>query len=765
MHIPNALFALWVALLAVSPVSGQDQAAEQRLAALRQDRADADASIWKDETLAQEYETPFIRLWDSLRKNGHSIQGLGQLPFTSITIGAAGEGVQRGDSFVEHSLNQSPETIDHAAFLDALTRLDATGWSLVQSEWHHARFELAPDGSAMSVFTIVLHGTRGEDRIEVTGAITVHWKPRIDAEADPAIDSIDVTGLTRRLRRGAAPFKWTDLGTVRYLGARGTLIAHDLDGDGRSEILCPPANTVYRNRGDGTFVREALLAHPLPWIVDSILADVTGDGHVDLVVAGGNGSARQPPRRLGIQVYTGSADGRFDTPAELAIAPRGFEFRFPTGMAAGDVDGDGDVDLYVPQYLGPYLAGQFPTPYWDANDGFDAYLLLNRGDGTFEDGTEAAGLTVRRKRRSFRSLFVDLDRDSDLDLLVVSDFAGIDLYANNGRGEFSLVTSSLVDTAANFGMGCTFGDFDGSGTADLYVTGMASTTARRLHAMDAGRSEFPEHQAMRLTLGYGNRMYLSSPEGRYVEPTFADDVARSGWSWGVVASDVNLDGYDDLFVANGNLSGDSARDYCTRFWCHDIYSSSSEPDPVQLTIFREEGQSYMTGGMSWNGFEHHHLFLNEGGERFFNAAWGFGLATEADGRAVIADDFDGDGRPDLLISERTGGNNDNERRLRIAMNRMETKRHWIGIRLHDAPGVSTVGARVRLEYDGGARERVIVVADSFAAQQAPQAHFGLGIHDSVHRIHITWPNGQTTVLDGPGIDRWHDCSVLKSGDS
>ena len=113
--------------------------------------------------------------------------------------------------------------------------------------------------------------------------------------------------------------------------------------------------------------------------------------------------------------------------------------RDPQCITCGDVDGDGDLDAFIGQYASTYMSGKLPTPYYDANDGHPAYLLINDGTGRFTDQTAAFGLAPKRHRRTYSASFVDLDEDRDLDLMVVSDFAGLDLYRNNGKGSSQIL--------------------------------------------------------------------------------------------------------------------------------------------------------------------------------------------------------------------------------------------------------------------------------------------------------------------------------------
>jgi ASPIC/UnbV protein/VCBS repeat protein len=738
------------------------QELRERYRRLARERQEQDKTIWSEERFAQEYEETFVKLWDDLRRNGHKPGDFLDFEFDELKIGWPGEAEALVEGVTRSSLDQETKVLDHAKWRGLVDQVFDAGYRVVQSEWHHATFSTDAQGRRISTFNITIDLTHAGSnrRLTVTGPIDIVWTDSVNADGKHKPGSIDATGLSLLERTGEPMFRVTDLGKVPFGVGHDDILAHDLDGDGLIDLVYPNSNEVLVNRGGGRFVREKLCEYPVRVIAEAVLADFTGDGRVDYLVAGTNYAGAAAPKQYGLFLFEGGEDGRFGEPASIAIKPSELPLVLPSAMAVGDIDGDGDLDVWASQYKAAYSGGNFPTPYYDANDGYPGYLLLNNGDGSFAESTEGSGLEEKRFRRAFRASFVDLDDDGDLDLLVVSDFAGADLFYNDGSGRFTDVTDSALDIPTNFGMGLTFDDFDSDGVLDFYVTGMASTTARRLSQMGLERPDLAEYNDQRLVVAYGNRMYLGQGAGRYVEPEFRDEVARSGWSWGVASADFNNDGHPDIYVANGNKSGLSAKDYCTRFWSHDIYSGSSQDDPAQYKVFTDELSEFSDAGLSWNGFEHNHLFMSRGGRGYTNAAFMMDVALEQDSRAVLAHDFDNDGRVDLLVTTRNSLTDGTKYKLHLLLNRAEQAgRHWVGVRLAGAPGVSAIGAKVTVYTDGGVRTNSVVSGDSYSAQHAPVLHFGLGGADSVEKIVVRWPDGEVTVLDGPGVDAYHDVSA------
>ena len=707
-------------------------------------RAQLDQTVWAPEVLAQHYERRFVQLWDLLLQGDDKYGALANFPFATLRFGLpAGQesldlGIRR-TTYTGTARNLSPE-----AWGVLLDRFQGEGYVIEQTEWHHSSFEPPKDGrDAQSEVSAVIHAVREDPphRVIVEARLAVTWSPQVDAQDVPIPDVITVADLQILDRQASSAFREVfQVASTATQRPLQPLLVEDLDGDGRLEIVMAGRNRVLWNRGPGQFEAAPFLQDDHAIADAAILADFTGDGHLDFVAV---------DTKLYPLLFEGDAGGQFTKPGQRLAD---VQFKHPKVFTASDIDADGDLDLFIANYKNSYTDGQMASPYYDANDGYPAYLFRNDGNGVFRDITEAAGLGTKRFRRTYSSSFVDLDDDTDMDLIVISDFAGLDLYLNNGQGQFTDVTDTLGRDRHLFGMSHTFGDYDLDGNLDFYVAGMGSTTARRLEGMGLGPDDKPEHNDLRSTMGYGNRMFVRRGD-KFGVAAFNDQIAQSGWSWGTSSFDFDNDGDEDIFVANGHISGKSIQDYCTVFWRHDIYTDDSQDNVGRENMFDFVMSPLQDTAISWNGYEHKVLWMNEGGARFTNVAYLLGVAFEYDARAVVTDDLDGDGHVDLLVVEFLWETDNHT--LHVYQNRLPEAGNWIGVRLREAgPGLSTIGTTVTVRTKAGSQMRRFVTGDSFSSQHSSTAHFGLGSQTEVETIEVRWPNGRMRRIDRPDINQY-----------
>lgn len=736
--------------IALSDLAGQTTTANPaETAEILAARQELDKTIWKDEVAAQQYETVFVDLWDRLRGEEPELKlsVLADLPFEGdLTFGTAKTVETLSLGVTQTALERTTlRTFQAPQWRNWVRAFRKDGIEIVQTEWHHSRFvpasETSPPQSTIS-FAIQAQRESSATHFSIKGDLEVEWSTKQESDK-PVLDSITVTNLKMQERTGSdgfQPFLEARHGREDWISAYPVMV-YDLDNDVLLEIILPRWNRVYWNLGERNFELREFLTKPIEIWEAGILSDFDGDGNADFITVGKDGAP---------YFFCGTEKGTF--PQEGVPCAKVF-FDMPTAITAGDADGDGDLDLWMAQYKLSFIDGQMPTPYYDANDGYPSYYLENDGSGSFTDITEAAGLAPLRDRRTYSTSFIDLDEDGDLDLLNVSDYAGLDIYENTGKGRFELATADYVKERNFFGMGHTIGDYNGDGRLDFYVIGMSSTTARRLDRLKLGREDRPDVHPMRQPMGYGNRLYFGTAEKSFQEnPKVASAVARTGSSWGTTTFDFDLDGDQDIYVANGHRSGKSSQDYCSTFWRHDIYTGDSDENPLLLKVFQTTLSDLNRDEVSWNGYEKNVLFANEEErpDQFINESFMFGLAHSYDARSVISDDLDGDGRPDLVVAQSVWNGRGTELVIRAFANevKLDSDKRGISIRLRESagPGCSPNGAKVAITDDlGKVQTRWLVTGDSFLAQHAPVAHFGLGKAQSITSVEVTWPNGKVVT--------------------
>ncbi|MHC4416869.1 MAG: FG-GAP repeat domain-containing protein, partial [Planctomycetota bacterium] len=303
-------------------------------------RRTADTTIWADEVEAQRHEQTFVALWDDLRAAQDSLAALKSFQFAVIVLGKPAKPRTVAPGILAAPLNAEPRTLDRIRWKSFVAGMREAGFHVVQTEWHHANFLRDERDRPHSTFSVVINATNADRTAwyDITGPLEVVWSDEQDERGNFIPETIDATGLEVRWRTGPAFFEHTLLGTVTHPANYGGMNAHDLDGDGLSEIICPPDNALFWNRGDGTFERKPLCDHPVAVVMEGLMADFTGDGRIDLLVAGSNPRRGRAPTRYPLFLYAGDESGRFGELPTLAIDSTAVTLRYPIGMTAGDID-------------------------------------------------------------------------------------------------------------------------------------------------------------------------------------------------------------------------------------------------------------------------------------------------------------------------------------------------------------------------------------------------------------------------------------------
>jgi len=533
---------------------------------------------------------------------------------------------------------------------------------------------------------------------------------------------------------------------VDVYGNNGLAVG-DFDNDGLDDLyICQPAglpNRLYRNRGDGTFedVTEKAGVGVLDFTACTLFADFENRGFQDLLVVCATGPL----------LFRNDGNGKFSLKQDAFRFARPPQGAF-THAAAADYDRDGRLDVYFCLYS--YYQGldqyRYPVPYFDARNGPPNYLFHNEGNGVFQDRTEAAGLNVENDRYSFACSWGDCNADGWPDLYVVNDFGRNNLYRNKGNGTFAAASSEAHVDEAGAGMSACWLDFDNDGKQDIYAAGMWVAAGMRVFGdshfhggePDKIRSLYRRHMA-------GNSLYRNQGDGKFQNVAIKAGVEMGRWSWSTDAWDFDHDGFPDLYVANGYISGIDERDVSSFFWRQVVAKSPQDSSPSPSY---ERGWGAMNelirSDSTWNGHERNVFFANNRDGTFSDVSGVVGLDFRDDSRAFALADFDGDGRLEIVLKNR------NAPQIRVLHLAMEEIGNSITFRLRGRESNrDAIGAAVTVEAGALRQTKYLQAGSGFLSQHTKELFFGVGRNEGTVQATIRWPSGLTQTFNGLPINR------------
>ncbi|MEJ2501943.1 MAG: CRTAC1 family protein [Gemmatimonadota bacterium] len=516
---------------------------------------------------------------------------------------------------------------------------------------------------------------------------------------------------------------------VASLGAAVSVV--DFDRDGWQDLYVTTSgvdarNALYRNRGDGRFEDVAdrlgvadVNRLPAGVSMGAVWGDYDNDGYEDLFLY-----------RWGRpELYHNDAGRGFTRATDRAGLPDWINANTAVWL---DYDGDGLLDLFV----GAFYPEAFdlwnlehtrvmPESLEFAENGGRNYLFRNLGNGAFEDVSERLGLATRRW--TLAAATADVDRDGDPDLFVANDYGINELYINEGGERFREVGRSVnLARQPKSGMNAAFGDVLNQGDWSLFVTNI-SEPGVLMHGNDLWVPYAPEDSAGGAVPVYHN---LAGSAGTEV----------AGWGFGAQFGDLNNDGWLDLYVTNGYISGESRESY---WYDYSLVAGGNS------SIVSDTRNWPALDGRSLSGYQQDRLWLNDRAGRFYDVTRAVGAGSEHDGRAVAMADLWNRGALDVVVAYQRGP-------LLVYRNTVTPDNAWIAFELEGRrSNRSAIGAEIQV-FDGSVRRiRQIEGGAGFAAQNQRRAHFGLGPDARVDSAVIRWPSGTVQVLRSPALDTLH----------
>jgi len=538
------------------------------------------------------------------------------------------------------------------------------------------------------------------------------WKSSIgDIQAPPAPgvppiefeDVISRSGIDFVLLNSLSPRRFS-IETMM-----GGVAAFDFDNDGWLDLFFPNGapipglektdpryyNRLYRNNGDGTFSDVTMKAgiQGRGYCMGVAAGDYDNDGFVDLYVCGVNHN----------QLLHNNGDGTF-TDVTLKAGVSGIHPKLGKTWAvtAGwlDYNNDGLLDLFITTYLAYDIATAPPCflqgyPAYCTPVGFRGLpnmLYRNNGDGTFTDVTEESGIG-RHVGKGMGAAFADYDNDGFMDIFVSNDNFRNFLFHNNGNGTFSEVAMEL---------GVAYNDNGGT------VSGMG---AEFRDLDDDGRPDI-FHTAM-----FADTFILYKNAGHsFDDVTVASGLAaqtRSLTGWGTGAYDFDNDGRKDLFTANAAILDNSME-------------IEHRPFPLPNSIFR-----------------------NIGNMKFMDVSRDAGASflVPAGHRGAAFGDFNNDGKIDIAVAVLNGS-------PQLLINRCQNDHHWLIIKLVGArDNRDGLGAKITICTSHGVQHNHATTAVGYNSSSDKRVHFGLGDAAFVDRIEVDWPSGHKQTLSNVKTDQ------------
>lgn len=561
-------------------------------------------------------------------------------------------------------------------------------------------------------------------------------------DSKPLFDLLppDSTGVTFVNELPEDP-QFNILNYLYYYNGAGVAVG-DVDNNGLPDLYFTSnlgPNRLYLNHGNYKFediTEKAGVGGAEGWTTGVTMADVNGDGHIDIYVSAVSYLSMHGHNML----YINNGDRTFtDRTEEYGLAHQGFA----TQAAFFDYDSDGDLDVYLLNHSAHTertisSAPQRTPRHPKAGD----RLLRNDGD-RFVDVSEEAGIFGGVEGYGLGVVASDLNVDGCPDLFVANDFQENDfLYFNNCDGTFTESLAAAVGHTSRFSMGVDAADFNNDGRPDLIVLDMLPEREEILKT-SANAESFTVFD-LKVKAGYypqyaRNTLQLNRGLGRFSEIGYLAGVHATDWSWAPLFADLDNDGYKDLFITNGIYRRPNDLDYINYVGNEAIQVSFEKGTQENLALLKRMPQVPIAN----------YAYRNNGDLTFTNMAEPWGLAQPGFSNGAAYVDLNNTGSLDLVVNNINAPAGIYRSRAREI-----NGHHALTLQLRGTGrNTAGIGAKVIIKHDGVTQMLEQMPTRGFQSSVDPRLHFGLGTSTTVDSLIVIWPDHRYQVMTNLAVDR------------
>ncbi len=511
----------------------------------------------------------------------------------------------------------------------------------------------------------------------------------------------------------------------------GGVSVGDINNDGLPDIFFSGnrvTDKLYLNKGNFKFediTSSSGILLDRGWSFGSTMADVNGDGYLDIYVCRA-GLSLEPDDRRNL-LYINNGDQTFREAArDYGIDNGGVS----TQATFLDYDKDGDLDLYlVNQPLNKRYIPRYNVKPDPLNPNYSDRLFRLDGEKYTDVSVEAG---INSYAYGLNAVASDIDDDGWVDVYVSNDYEEPDyLFHNNGDGTFTNLNKDQLKHVAFYSMGSDVADYNNDGYKDITAVDMAAPDHYRsktnMGSMDIAQFWAYVNSGRHYQYMF-NTLQLNNGNGSFSEIGQLAHISKTDWSWAVLFADIDNDSYKDLLVTNGIKKDIRNNDFGERIK-QEIQRGNTNFDLMKLV-----------NAMPSNPLSNY-AFHNKGDLTFDNATteWGFDQKGFSNGMAYA--DFDQDGDLDLVINNLNAP-------VSVYRNVKGILNNYLQLELEgDGMNTNALNAVVRIEVGDTEQVQELTLTRGYFSSVEPLIHFGLGEATMVDKLTVIWPNGKSTVKE------------------